>query len=313
MTSAFIEKEHRKFFSRLGFAYLFGSVIICMMQIISAVFFKIAFPDLYKQYSFLLITGAFYIFCAPAIIILIRQIDLPQGTVQKHSLSLLEFMKYFFVTYSGMYCMNLLGNFFIYMISLLKPSGQVTYTVSAQAISNPMWQNVLVMVIFAPLFEEYVFRKMLIDRLSPYGDKIAILLSGLMFSLYHGNLYQFFYTFILGICFAYVYCRTRQLLYPLVLHILINFMGSVVSVYVTKVSETTGTYRNILLFLYSFIVLSFVLIGIIIFLLDHKKIRLDEGLIALPKGKHIKTIIANPGILLFILFWSGYIIYATIN
>ena len=52
---------------------------------------------------------------------------------------------------------------------------------------------ILTSVIIAPVMEELVFRKYLVDRLVPYGQKTAVVLSGLFFGLFHGNFYQFFY------------------------------------------------------------------------------------------------------------------------
>jgi hypothetical protein len=74
-----------------------------------------------------------------------------------------------------------------------------------------------------------LFRKLLIDRTRGYGDTIAILLSGLLFGLFHGNLFQFFYAFLVGMVLAYVYTRTGRYLPCVAMHAAINFMGSVVT------------------------------------------------------------------------------------
>ena len=66
------------------------------------------------------------------------------------------------------------------------------------------------LVIVGPIFEEWLFRKQLIDHTRKYGEKTAILLSGLAFGLFHMNLFQFFYAFLLGLMFGYVYTRTSS-------------------------------------------------------------------------------------------------------
>ena len=53
----------------------------------------------------------------------------------------------------------------------------------------------LYMVICAPILEEYIFRKLIVDRTVKYGQGVAVVLSGLMFGLFHGNLNQFAYAF----------------------------------------------------------------------------------------------------------------------
>ena len=70
-----------------------------------------------------------------------------------------------------------------------------------------------------------MFRKQLIDHTRKYGEKTAILLSGLAFGLFHMNLFQFFYAFLLGVMFGYIYMRTSKLRYSTAMHMIINFNG----------------------------------------------------------------------------------------
>lgn len=83
-------------------------------------------------------------------------------------------------------------------------------------------------VVIAPLMEELLFRKLLIDRLIPYGQPLAVIISGVSFGLYHGNLFQFFYACMLGMIFAYLYSSTGKLRYNVVLHMIINLTGGVI-------------------------------------------------------------------------------------
>jgi membrane protease YdiL (CAAX protease family) len=85
------------------------------------------------------------------------------------------------------------------------------------------------LVILAPVFEELFLRKLVIDRLRHHGDLFAILFSGIVFGLIHGNLSQFFYAALLGILFGAVYCYTGNVLYSIGLHMALNFMGGVYS------------------------------------------------------------------------------------
>ena len=53
--------------------------------------------------------------------------------------------------------------------------------------------------------------------------------SALLFALYHANLEQFFYAFLLGLLLAYVYYRTGLLRVSVALHMVLNFFGAVMS------------------------------------------------------------------------------------
>ena len=52
-----------------------------------------------------------------------------------------------------------------------------------------------------------------------------------MFGLFHGNLNQFVYTFLVGAFWAFIYVKTGRLRYTIYLHMALNFMGSVGSLF----------------------------------------------------------------------------------
>ena len=96
------------------------------------------------------------------------------------------------------------------------------------ADSSPWWMILLGSVIIAPIGEEFIFRKLFIDRARRYGDGMAILLSALLFALFHGNFFQFFYAFMLGLVLGYMYTLSGKIIWPMALHMFINFMGMMV-------------------------------------------------------------------------------------
>lgn len=78
----------------------------------------------------------------------------------------------------------------------------------------------------APILEELALRKVLLDRIHKYGGLPAAVVSGLLFGLIHGNSGQFIFAFFLGMIFAAVYLYTGRILYPIMLHFMINFTAS---------------------------------------------------------------------------------------
>ena len=84
----------------------------------------------------------------------------------------------------------------------------------------------LVAMIGAPVFEELIFRKFLIDRLLPFGEKAAVIFTALLFGMAHMNAGQFFLAFLLGLLLALVYIRTGNILYTMALHFMINTTAS---------------------------------------------------------------------------------------
>ena len=92
------------------------------------------------------------------------------------------------------------------------------------ADTSPWWMILVGSVIIAPIGEELMFRKLLIDRARRYGDGTAILSSSLLFALFHGNLFQIFYAFFLGLIMGYMYTLSGKIRYSVALHMFINFM-----------------------------------------------------------------------------------------
>ena len=122
---------------------------------------------------------------------------------------------------------NILGTLAAQIFSGGKSANNVVELISRQ---DPLMM--LSMIILAPLLEELIFRKFLIDRTLRFGEKNAIFFSALVFGLFHGNLYQIFYAFGIGLIFGYVYVRTGKVRYTMAMHFFINFFGGVIGAFV---------------------------------------------------------------------------------
>ena len=228
-----------------------------------------------------------------------------------------------------MFCSNYVGSFITSIISYIKGSAVNNVLQSAVSGVHPLIVT-LVTVVCAPIMEELIFRKLLIDRAIRYGEGIAIMLSGIMFGLFHGNLSQFIYAFTLGIFLGFIYIRTGNVKYTIILHMIINFVGTVASVFIwdlidletinalTMIADEAEMMQAmlevlpgmLLLLLFSFGILGIVIAGIVlgIVFLCKKKFFLKKVGIALPKGKRFVTVMINVGMILFSLFWIVMII-----
>ena len=116
-----------------------------------------------------------------------------------------------------------------YIMSILSALTGYDYSSSLVSVTDasPLWLNFIVLCIVAPFGEEFIFRKLLVSRMRRYGDTVAILVSGLLFGLFHGNVYQLFYTALGGILLAYIYTRTGKYLLCVAMHSLLNLLGGI--------------------------------------------------------------------------------------
>ena len=127
---------------------------------------------------------------------------------------------------------------------------------SVSNVSDYIKSNYLAMFLYAgivgPIIEEWLCRKIMLDRLHRYGKGIAMVTSGLLFALLHGNLEQFFYTFFVGFFFAYIYIKTGRVRYSIILHMSMNIYSVILTYVVSKIpalntsEDATTIVKNIM-------------------------------------------------------------------
>ena len=196
----------------------------------------------------------------------------------------------------------LIGFFFMLFASFGADDGN---PIGAYALSDAAWAKVLFLMILAPLWEEFFFRRLIIDRIRPYGERLAVVTSAVMFGLFHGNLSQFFYALLLGLLFGYVYLRTGKLRYTAALHMLINFLGSVLAPALMGLSDAA-------LAVYSLILTALAFAGLVCLLLRRRLIRFDPAEMELPKKGRFSVVWLNLGMLLFLAVCLGTIVYSLV-
>ena len=148
-------------------------------------------------------------------------------TKEKPPFTLRSWMVLLVIGMGCMYAGALVGNILMDMLSRVTGYDYAN-GLNSLVEDSPLWMTFTTVCICAPIGEELLFRKLLVDRVRGYGDKVAILLSGLLFGLFHGNLFQFFYAFLLGMILAYVYTRSGDLRWCVAMHAAVNLLGSIV-------------------------------------------------------------------------------------
>ena len=84
-----------------------------------------------------------------------------------------------------------------------------------------------VVIVGAPIVEELLFRGVLFEELNRIvSDKATIILTALMFGIYHFNIIQSPNTFIMGLVLAYVYYKTRSIKAPIIIHATNNLLAT---------------------------------------------------------------------------------------
>lgn len=155
--------------------------------------------------------------------------NIPGRKLEKQSLSFKMFMLYLLMTFGCEYIGNMVGLPLHLVCSLPSGMGGMTGLFQIMFNVNPI-VTFIVTSICAPIFEELICRKIVVDKLSAENEYVAIVTSGLIFAILHGNFQQGAFTFLVGCLWAYIYLRTGRIIYTMCLHSIMNTATSAVTV-----------------------------------------------------------------------------------
>ena len=118
------------------------------------------------------------------------------------------------------------------IVSLLPPMPQwLEETMKTMLEDSPMWVTLISVSLFAPFFEEWlcrgiVLRGLLNRNVSP---TVAIVVSSIFFATLHMNPWQAIPAFLLGSLFGYIYYKTGSLKLTMLMHCTNNTMAAILS------------------------------------------------------------------------------------
>lgn len=138
-----------------------------------------------------------------------------------------------------MYLANFLTLALMQLVSWLKGAAVANPLQTAAAAGNPLL-NVLMLCLVPAVAEELVFRAGLHRLTAGLGARVYVAVSAVCFALFHGNLYQIFYAFALGVLLAYLYLRTGKIALCMAVHFCINLVGTVAAMYLAASTVGTG-------------------------------------------------------------------------
>lgn len=262
-------KNLKKILSKIGFALFFSPVItfiILVAIVLVTVKFNIIELNTINKVVLLNVLATFFV-TYPVIYIILKHIPRQSYNDNTCIFSKKNLLNFFLMGMFIMYIGNKLGGFLANIISGGLAINPVLNLVSKDSLILP----VLVTGIGAPVFEELIYRKLFMDIIAPYDKKMAIIFTALCFSLVHGNIFQLFYTFGLGLLLGYVYIKSGQIIDTILLHCSYNIVGGVIPMIILSTDSA-----NLADAIWSKCVLVIVIIGAILFLKNYKIFTLGE-------------------------------------
>ena len=332
--SKYITKLARKQLSRIGFVYLAGTVFLLALELSLVRLFQFGNPDGGYDSSVLTFCNLFlrFVLGYPLMLCLIHLVKkgkpIPEKKMKAGSI-----FTAFFMSYAMAMIANIIGLLLTSIINAFHGGGNITDLQETMLALPSVWL-ILFVCVGAPVFEELIFRKALIDRAIYCGEGIAIAMSGVMFGLFHGNLNQFVYAAALGAFFAFIYVRTGKIRYTMILHAMVNSMGTIGTLLLKLLSEGTDGYLQgtevltlvsspdlygllrdplsgamylggaIGLCIWLLAIAAFVITGIILWIVKGKRLfLLPSRELSVPKGKRFSAAFLNPGMICFSMVW----------
>lgn len=321
-----LKKEARWNISKVGFYYAFSYVIILIVSaLIGRILTALGVKELDPNLELVIMSVVpMYLVAFPAIYIALKK-TVPEVKPEKNKMTVGQYITTCITCIGLAYISNFIGLIITGIIGLVR--GQMVDNTILDVATNVSPLTVLIyMVIMAPIMEEFMFRKLIVDHTVQYSKAVAILLSGLMFGLFHANLNQFIYAFVIGCYFAFVYVKTGDIKITISMHMIFNFMGGFVATNLLNElhideymeaatgSDPTAAFRVIMehpipwiiygfffLYIIGMIIAGFVLLIVGIVKGNYKLV--EDSPKALPKGNRITTAIFNPGMLFYIGFF----------
>ncbi len=305
--------ETRRHFSKIGLAYLVLTAALMGAAYALQYAVSILYPALYGEWWFRWVVSLVPLYGVglPFLWLVLRRIpvsphnsDYTNGyrvTTEKPRFGPGQWVILLIIAFGCMTAGSLAGNIIMQIMSAVMDY-DYAFALSGMVDATPAWFTFLCTCICAPLGEELLFRKLLVDRTRRYGDLTAILLSGLLFGLFHGNLFQFFYAALVGMLLAYVYTRSGSYWWCVAMHAAINFMGSVVTPALVGLlpEDMTSFTSAIQPLIYMILILwqyGVLIAGIVLLCVFFSRRKLSRGTTPLYRENGPSLVLLNPGMI----------------
>lgn len=314
----------KKIINNVTFRYAIFFVLMFGIEFASSFLVNKLIPDFAQENAALTNLGMtvidMYVIGFSLIFFLTRK--LPNASIEKKTIKPGRYIAYILMTF-GLVGMGALIGYPIHnAVSSMFSSSELA--LADIMLDSSIGLRALVVGIMAPVFEELIFRKLLVDKLAVYGERVAIIASGLLFGLFHANFMQGVFASFIGALFAYVYLRSGHIIYTIGLHAAINLTTSVGTVslmgkyyealnetgynetYIASHPEALTEYPNLLKWsalmgLFLICLLIVVIVGAIVFLVNFFGKKLTPVLHEGQNPKQAKNLFASVGLYVAII------------
>lgn len=226
---------------------IFGWFFVFFIKLVTGIL-DIFFPDFYNaNYTTVyLLLNSFNVCVVGTVVLAIGLRKLPKVRIEKRKLKIGQILLLIMMMYGLTQVGSLMGLPIHMALTSFSSMGadaeeSISNLKSNLIIGSNVYIRIITIGILPAIFEELLFRKFLIDRTLRHGEFVSCAMSGIMFGLWHGNFQQFFFAFFIGVMFAFVYIRTGNIIYTMILHASLNVItSSITAELVVKLMDKMG-------------------------------------------------------------------------
>lgn len=173
---------------------------------------------------------------------------------------------------------------------------------------------VLALSVYAPLFEEIIFRSAVYRNTEIMGQFFAIIFSGVLFGLWHQNYEQFLYTAVMGCGMAFLVAKTRSIIPTIIFHFIMNtnsllLLNFLITDDITDPKMLAENLQNpafvsevlnkvLILLLVGLIIICIIIAGIVLFIIElvrhRKKKKFMDGVFPIKGFKKLLVFLSAP-------------------
>ena len=270
--------EYKKTFTVIGLSLLITFILINILQIISKILCGIFSEGIiYKIIDSSGVTIGMFLFVIPIISFILRK--LPTEAKEKKTASF-HYVFILIIISLGIIC----------LVNFLRIA---FFGFRQNVIVQPQNFSIYILLscIGAAISEEIIFRKIIFERIRPYGDKEAIVVSALAFGLCHMNLWSFLFAFLLGLIWGNITVKTNSIKYSCIIHIANNII-------MVNILPYVGIFIKKPEIIINAICVFLILLGTLLLLIERKSIIFIDKTV---NGIGIKQIFKNIGMASFLI------------
>lgn len=232
----YYKKQERKNLSRIGIAFCIYIAFLIVVQTAMIYLCQWRFPAFTQTelYTLLLQVVPSYLLGFPLFACLL--IGMPKKRPERKPLTAGGWITFLAASFFLMMAGSYIAGGLMAVLETVRGT-EITNAIDQQITNSSPLLNLVLIVLIGPIAEELMCRKLVIDRLLPYSEVLAVVTSSLIFGLLHGNFYQFFYAAFLGMLFSYVYVKTGNILHTILMHMIVNFTGSIINDFINKMTS----------------------------------------------------------------------------